>query len=257
MSVCKLCLREKELINRSHLFPNFMYKGIGDDKNRMSEISSSEPIRKKTVQSGAYEEHILCADCDNNILSKLERYANNNLYSQPFRSDNENFEQITNVHGINAIRCKSLDYTQFKLFLQSLVWRASVSEHDLFNNFKLTNEQAEQLRVSIYNSIPLEENEYACLIVTHQNEEEPMTDLVFINSNNPKKVSFFINQFIYLFYIDTTTVDEAVSQISLCRKNEMGITKLPEGEWTKLRASVFNGVAELAKNNLKKNKKHA
>ena len=84
-----------------------MYKGIGDEKNRMFEISSSDPLKKKTVQSGAYEEHILCADCDNNILSKLERYANNNLYSQSFRQENENFEQITNVHGINAIRCKT------------------------------------------------------------------------------------------------------------------------------------------------------
>lgn len=250
MSTCKLCLKEKELIKRSHLFPNFLYKGIGDAKNRMFEISSSDPKRKKTVQSGAYEEQILCSDCDNNILSKLERYANNNLYSQPYRKDNENFEQITNVHGINAIRCKNIDYTQFKLFLQSLVWRASVSEHALFNNFKLTKEQEEQLRVSLHHSLPLEPNEYACLIMTHQNEEEAMTDLVFINPNNPHKISFFINQFIYLFHIDKTTVDEAVSQISLSRKNEMGITKLPEGEWTKLRASVFNGVAELANDNL-------
>jgi hypothetical protein len=250
MGICKLCLQEKVLIKRSHLFPNFLYKGIGDEKNRMFEISSSDPIRKKTVQSGAYEEHILCADCDNNILSKLERYTNNNLYSQSFRQENENFEQITNVHGINAIRCKNIDYKQFKLFLQSLVWRASVSEHELFSNFKLSSEQEEELRASLFNSMPLEENEYACLIMTHQNEEEAMTDLVFINPNNPKKVSFFINQFIYLFHIDKTTVDDAVSQISLSRKNEMGITKLPEGEWSKLRASVFNGVAELAKKNL-------
>ena len=252
---CKLCLKEKELIRRSHLFPNFMYKGIGDDKNRMFEISSSEPFRKKTVQSGAYEEYILCSECDNNILSKLERYANNNLYSQPYRTDNDNFEQVTNIHGIKAIRCKNIDYTQFKLFLQSLIWRASVTEHDLFNNFKLTEEQEEQLRNSIYNSAPLEEDDYACLLLTHQNEEEPQTDLVFINPTNPQKVSFFINEFVYLFHLDKLTVDEAVREITLTKKNEMGITKMPDGEWTKLRASVINGVADLAKRNLKNNAK--
>jgi len=253
IGVCKLCLMEKELIKRSHLFPNFMYKGIADNKNRMFEISSSEPFRKKTVQSGAYEEYILCADCDNNILSKLERYANNHFYSQPYRTNNENFEQVTNIYGINAIRCKNLDYTQFKLFLQSLIWRASVTEHDLFSNFKLKAEQEEQLRLSIHNSSPLEEDDYACLILTHQNEEEPQTDLVFINATKPMKVSFFINQFVYLFHTDKSTVDEAVREITLTKKNEMGITKLPDGEWTNLRASIINGVADLAKRNLKNN----
>ena len=73
--------------------------------------------QKKMVQSGAYEEYILCADCDNSLLSKLERYANNYLYSQPYRSNNSNFEQVENGHGIKAIRCKNIDYAQFKLFL--------------------------------------------------------------------------------------------------------------------------------------------
>lgn len=97
-------------------------------------LSSSTPFQKKIVQSGAYEESILCADCDNNILSKLERYANNTFYSQPYRTNTGNLEQITNVHGINAIRCKNIDYSTFKLFLQSLIWRASISTHDFFNN---------------------------------------------------------------------------------------------------------------------------
>lgn len=252
--ICKLCLKEKELIKRSHLFPNFMYKGIADSKNRIFEISSSEPFRKKPVQSGAYEEYILCSDCDNNILSKLERYANNQLYSQPYRTENENFEQVTNIHGINAIRCKNIDYITFKLFLQSLIWRASVSKHNLFGNFKLTAEQEEQLRHSIYNSTPLEEDDYACLILTHQNEEEPQTDLVFINSTKPSKISFFINQFVYLFHTDKSTVDGAVREITLSTKNEMGIAKLPDGEWTSLRASIIIGVADLAKQNLKNNR---
>jgi hypothetical protein len=83
--ICKLCLKTKELISRSHLFPNFMYNGIGDDKNRIFLVSSLRPFKQKVVQSGAYEEQILCAECDNSILGKLERYAYNNLYSLSFR----------------------------------------------------------------------------------------------------------------------------------------------------------------------------
>lgn len=249
--ICKLCSKEKELIKRSHLFPNFMYKGIGDDKNRINIISSLNPFQKKQVQTGAYEEYILCADCDNNLLSKLERYANNYLYSQPYRTNNDSFEQVTNVHGINVIRCKNIDYKQFKLFLQSLIWRASVSTHELFENFKLTEEQEEQLRNSLINSTPLDEKDFACLMLTYQDEESAQTDLVFINTTRPKKISFYINQFTYLFHLDRADVDETVSEIALNKKNEMGITKLPNNDWEKLRASVFNGVADLAKKNMK------
>jgi len=249
-SNCKLCLQEKELIKRSHLFPNFMYKGIGDDKNRINVISSSNPFQKKQVQSGAYEEYILCAVCDNNLLSKLERYANNYLYSQPYRTNNDNFEQVTNIHGITIIRCKNIDYSQFKLFLQSLIWRASVSTHELFDNFKLSDQQEEQLRSSLINSAPLDEEDFACLILTHHDTENAETDLVFINPTKPKKISFFINQFTYLFHLDKTDVDDTIKEIALNKKNEMGITKLPNGEWANLRKSVFTGVADLAKRNL-------
>lgn len=228
-----------------------MYKGIGDDKNRINVISSLNPFGKKQVQSGAYEEYILCADCDNNILSKLERYANNYFYSQPYRTTNNNFEQITNQHGINVIRCKNIDYTKYKLFLESLLWRASISTHDLFDKFKLMEQQEEKLRFSLINSTPLSEEDFACTILTHQDLEDVITDLVFINSTTPRKVSLFINQFIYLFHLDISTVDQSVKELYLNKQNEMGITKLPNGSWKAARESIYNGVADAAKQNLK------
>jgi hypothetical protein len=227
-----------------------MYKGIGDDKNRINVISSETPNVKAKVQNGAYEQYILCSDCDNNILSKLERYANNHLYSQPYREDNDKFEQITNIHGINVIRCKHLDFSGYKLFLESLLWRASVSTHGLFQNFKLSNEQEEMLRNSIYSSTPLEVDDFLCMITTHPDNEQVETDLVFVNDTKPNKVSFFINQFIYLFYLDKNLVDEALKEVAINKNNSMGIAKLPNGEWAKIRASVFTGVAEIAKRNL-------
>jgi hypothetical protein len=247
---CKLCLTKKDLIGRSHLFPNFMFKGIPDEKNRMNLISSAEPLAKRKVQSGAYEEYILCADCDNNNLSKLERYANNYLYSKPYRTNTANFEQVENGHGINSIRCKNIDYKGFKLFLESLIWRASISSHDFFKNFKLLADQEEQLRTSLLNLTPLAEDDFACIMLTHQDEEGVETDLIFLNITRPRKVSFFINQFTYLFHLDKGDVDNAVREITLTQKNEMSIVKLPTGAWASLRASVFHGVAEITKCNL-------
>ncbi|MFZ4402007.1 MAG: hypothetical protein ACOYO1_18400 [Bacteroidales bacterium] len=247
--ICKLCKEEKELIKRSHIFPNFMYKGIGDDKNRINVISSLEPYKNKLVQNGAYEEFILCCECES-LLSRHERYANNYLYSQPYITNNDDFEQLTNFDGINLIRCKNINYTQFKLFLQSLIWRASISSHKLFDNFKLSEQQEEQLRNSLIKSIKLNVEDYACLIFTHQDIEDAETDLVFIRPNI-NTISFFINQFIYLFYLDKAEVDDTVCEMSLNYKNEMGIIKLPNIEWTKMRKSIFDDAALLAMKHLK------
>ena len=75
---------------------------------------------------------------------------------------------------------------------------------------------------------------------------ENYSDLVFINSTHPNQVSFYLNQFIYLFHIDTATVDYRVKGIILNTANEMRIVKLPITNWLKLRDSVINEVADLA-----------
>ena len=250
---CKLCLNEKDLIKRSHLFPNFMYKGIADEKNRINVIYSMKPYQDKKVQSGAYEEYILCENCDNSILAKLERYANNNFYNQPIRKNNDNFHQTNSYHFNNIIQCNNIEYASFKLFLESLLWRASVSNHELFQNFKLTDEQEENLRNSIYNSLPLDEGDYLCIMTTFENDTEDVeTDLVFISSPQPNKVKFIINQFIYLFYLEKNLEDEDLKNIAINKKNELGIIKLPNIQWTNIIKSTFDVIAEVAVRNLNK-----
>jgi hypothetical protein len=229
-----------------------MYKGIGDEKNRINVISSSNAYQKKTVQSGAYEENILCAECDNNLLSKLERYANNYLYSRFCNANCADFEQITNCNGIELIRCKNIEYSQFKLFLQSLIWRASISNHPLFINFKLLPEDNERLRQSIVNLKPLEKHDFACVLMTPSNTDEVETDLVFINSTKPNKPSFFINQFVYLFFLDQKQIDNATEELILNYNNEMAVTKLTSNNWETLRHSVYNGVADITQQNIAK-----
>lgn len=247
--ICRLCLEDRELIKKSHLFPNFMYKGIGDEKNRMYILSSSDPDKKIFVQSGAYEENIFCAECDNERLGRIERYANNYFYNKPFRNNNDEFEQIVSEEGVNAIKCKNIDYLRFKLFLESLLWRASISNHTFFDNFKLTDEQEEVLRSSIYINNPLDEFEFPCNMLTYQDHEEVETDLVFINTSNKGRVSFYLNNFLFIFYLDDALFDEESKIITLNKNNEMGVLKLPTGAWNFLRTAVFEGIAFIAQQN--------
>jgi hypothetical protein len=241
---CKLCNEEEELIQRSHLFPNFMYDGIPDEKNRMFQLSSETPGKIKTAQSGAYEEYILCKECDNNLLSKYERYASNNFYRLDYRSDNENFKQIVNENGVALIQCNNLVYKDFKIFLISLLWRVSISSHALFSNFKLDPESEEFLRQSIINEEPPNFLEFSCVMLTYQNEESVEKDLVAIKSTSQDKVTFYINEFIYTFYLDSSSLDGVVNMVTLNLSNQMAVMKAPNNSWAEIRKSIFDTLAK-------------
>src|ERR1700749_4722718 len=133
--ICQLCKKEKELIRRSHIWPSFMYNDMKDDKGRLYVINSEDPTRHHTVQSGSHQPGIFCSECDNVRLGQLERYASNNLYRKDIFRDGEAFK-LFKVRDITIISCEKLEYNQFKLFLLSLLWRASISTETVFENFK-------------------------------------------------------------------------------------------------------------------------
>ncbi|MCZ8022454.1 MAG: hypothetical protein O9294_11870 [Cytophagales bacterium] len=222
-----------------------MYEGIADEKNRMFVLSSSNPNKRKTVQTGAIEEYIFCNICDNEILSSYERYAANHFYNLDFRGENVNFRQIVNEHGIGLIQCENIDYANFKIFLLSLLWRASITTNPLFQNFKLPQAIEEELRIAILNNDPLTELEFPCLLFTHQNNEQVATDLVFVKAIQDDKAIFYINQFIYTFYLNKMTIDPIIHITALNKQGRMAVVKAPHGTWTKIRKSVFAGLAEV------------
>jgi hypothetical protein len=248
---CKLCLQNKKLIKKSHLFPKFMYNGIRDEKNRMSTISSDNLNDIGYVQSGAYDEYILCNNCDNNILSNYERYAANHFYKLNYRENNENFCQI-DKDNIQFIFCKNLDYSKFKIFLLSLLWRVSISSHYLFKDFKLPLDDEEKIRKAILKGDPLEELEFSCSLSTHQNDEKVLTDFILIKPTTQKKVIFYINDFIYTFYLDSNEVGNYEQLQSIKRSNEMLILKLPHGFWEKIRGTIVETVVAQGMRNSKK-----
>jgi len=83
-------------------------------------------------------------------------------------------------------------------------------------------------------------------MLTHQNSEDAETDLVLDYTIAPNKPTFFINQFIYIFNLGKSDVNIAVRNISIKKNNEMGIVKLPKGEWNNLRSIAIKMVTDIA-----------
>lgn len=60
IGICNLCLKEKELIKKSHITPEFMYKnsGIYDDKHRMLSFDKEDVLQNRKIkkeQKGVYD----------------------------------------------------------------------------------------------------------------------------------------------------------------------------------------------------------
>jgi hypothetical protein len=244
--VCKLCQQEKELIKRSHIWPGFMYKGMYDDKDRLYVINSSEPAKHRTVQSGSYEQYIFCAECDNVRIGQLERYASNNLYRKPYLEDNEEFKQINVPGGIQVIHCENLDYSQFKLFLLSLLWRASISTEAVFENFKLGADEEEFLRASIYEEAVVDEMAYPCVLLTSGGATLD-ENFIAVDAFKAGLVKFYINAFVYTFYLAENKKDETTRQLAIGMDQKMGIMKVSPAQWNQIRDSIIDATIAAGK----------
>lgn len=123
---CKLCLEEKPLLKKSHIVSDFLFEDVFDEKNRMAvfRLQNKSMTNNHIVQSSYWESDLLCYDCDNVKLGKIEGYAKSKLfipvieYSKNLPPPKQNLSEVFTV-----------DYQRIKLFFLSLLWRMSISKN--------------------------------------------------------------------------------------------------------------------------------
>jgi len=227
---CKLCGEEKELCKQSHIIPNFMYQDLFDETNRMHAIQRKEGALQKRGyrQTGEYEKDILCHSCDNEALGKLDRYASLILYDgYPKICENR-----TGLDGMTYTYCAEIDYVQFKLFLLSVLWRASISQRALFAEVQLGPHE-ERIRRMLLNGEPGDQLKYPCLIMTYLHLKKYPGDVVAQPSrarvNAGYVYKFLIGGMLYLFFISKYIIPEGLKDFSINPKGEMKIIHSPPG----------------------------
>ena len=221
---CKLCGNEKELCKQSHVIPNFMYKELFDDKNCMYTISGKKNGARKTKvhQTGEFDKYILCKDCDNNKLGKLERYASLILYD----GFPKIIENRINPDGMAYTYCAEIDYTKFKLFLLSILWRASISKRPIFREVNLGPHEALIHRMLLERD-PGEQLKYPCLIMTYLNLKKLPSELVAQPSQSRVDggivYKFMIGGMIYIFFISKHIIPSWLAYVAISPKDDMKI----------------------------------
>src|SRR5436190_785668 len=113
MPPCALCRNDREL-RHSHVIPEFMYQPLYDEKHKFWVLSASETSWQE--QKGL-REYLLCNACEVKI-SRWETYTSRLLSNR--------VPTVAKRSG-DLIWVDGADYTQFKLFQLSILWRAAVS----------------------------------------------------------------------------------------------------------------------------------
>jgi len=213
---CALCLIENELCD-SHIIPEFFYKPLYDEKHRMNIIPLSSEQRKKYEQKGIREK-LLCQRCEGQI-SKYESYARKVFFGGT---------ELIYYQG-NPITILNINYTYFKLFQLSLLWRASVSQHIFFNQVSLGPHE-NRIREMIYYEKPGVHMEYPCAImgIFRTEQKELLDDLVMppdlVRHDGHRIYRFVLGGCFWFFFVSSHTFSIPLNEFIL---NQEGIIRIP------------------------------
>lgn len=136
MALCKLCKNNPADKENSHIITKFLGKPLFDKDGHKYAWRVGRNGMKKPVQDTPKEDFILCTSCE-------KRMANVETYFARILSRIDNYKRLTAEFEIEfigteqCIICKDIHPTLFKLFVYSLVWRASISSLAEFQHFCL------------------------------------------------------------------------------------------------------------------------
>lgn len=164
-SSCRLCFELRPLQN-SHIIPEWVYEPLYDKIHRYNVLGSDSGREASFSQKGV-RERMLCQPCET-ALSVYEGYARGVLIG-----GREIEIQRTNG-GVDVL---GLNYTKFKLFQLSVLWRAGVARHGFFSGVQLGS-HSEQLRRMLLAEDPGKNTEYGCTLVPLVAEGQLLTDLI-------------------------------------------------------------------------------
>jgi len=131
-SKCKLCGVEGKL-EKSHIIPKSYFKNLKSGSGQLIEITCDDKAEPKRSNTDP-KERLLCRSCEQFLSINYERYGA------------RLFKETKNVKKSKSyIEFNGFKYTEYYLYLLSILWRASVSTINEFSNIKLRAEFEEHL----------------------------------------------------------------------------------------------------------------
>ncbi|MCK4296485.1 MAG: hypothetical protein KAX28_07515 [Candidatus Marinimicrobia bacterium] len=139
-----------------------------DENHSFMVISSDSEKRPIHRHKGIYEK-LLCESCER-IIGKYEDYSAKVLF--------DNKEKRVSIKKPFGFIFYDVDYTKFKLFQISLLWRASISNRSEIGKIYL-GPHSEKMRKMLLNMNPGEIHEYGCSMFFIPNYSKEMARFIY------------------------------------------------------------------------------
>lgn len=123
---CRLWLQDRQL-RRSHIIPEFLYTPLYGATHQMRSVQFDLPYIR--FPRKGLTEKLLCGVCET-LLGQYETYFSGQWYGAQGLP-----REVP--EGVGPIIKHGLDYTRFKLFHLSILWRASIATLDDFREVAL------------------------------------------------------------------------------------------------------------------------
>ena len=158
---CRLCGKQKKLCN-SHIIPEWCYKPLYEDRHRFYELHPDGTSTLRRQQG--IREHLLCECCEGRL---------NKWFETPFHTYWFDLQRSPRVQAAaGAVTIPQFDYSIFKLFHLSILWKASLSSDAYFRCVSL-GPYEDKIRQLIWDRDPKPEDHYPLIGVLLVDEEEP------------------------------------------------------------------------------------
>lgn len=143
---CRGCGETKPFV-KSHIIPESFCKLLSRPGKAARLVSSGEYAKLSPI--GAYDPDILCSGCE-------KKFGIPDDYAFAFlHGGKTNFGSIHYEKTLVALVVKDFDYRKLKLFVLSVLWRASVSKIKFCSEIELGDEEEKRLRdIALYGAEP-------------------------------------------------------------------------------------------------------
>ncbi len=212
----------------------FLHKDMYDENHKLRAFAVSELLKKNPrisrPSTGSYEGNLLCADCDNRIIGNYESYVSK-LFKNRLKGDEKpKCRYSKSLDGIKAIDLSNLNYSSFKLFLLSLLWRAHISSRDEYSDVDL-GPYAEKIRNQLLEGDPSTDDD---LIISITKLDARANYSSFIGQPRRHKIggsttySIIINGYIISYHLKANHLTKRISHLTLTAEGKITILEVPK-----------------------------
>ncbi|MBF0695376.1 MAG: hypothetical protein IR153_10010 [Flavobacterium sp.] len=145
MKNCTLCKERTADKLNSHIIPKFMCKRLFENTNPRHSVQISKDGKQSKLQDVPKENNVFCKKCETKF-EKLETYFSRVLIEINSPQNAVRNYTIVPTEKQDLLYCDDITPSLFYLFFYSLLWRASISKHILFDTFKIGTDVQEELR---------------------------------------------------------------------------------------------------------------